>query len=313
MLKKPKFWDEKKVTIFSIILYPFSLIVILRNFLSKFLKKEKFKIKSICVGNIYLGGTGKTPLTIKLFNLLKKNNFKVATAKKYYKVHKDEELILKKNSDLITGTNRKKIFLKAIKKKIDLLIFDDGLQDLNIDYDLKFVCFKSDVFFGNGLVLPAGPLRECLSNIKKYDAIFINGNKNYSSNVKKIKDLSTKIKIFKTYYKIKSSKKLDKSGKYFLFSGIGDSKSFRKIILDNGLKIVKEKIFSDHHDYSNKEIKEIIGEAETFKAKIITTEKDFVKIPLIYRKKIKPIKISLKIEGQKKLINFIKKKIYEKN
>ena len=82
-LKKPAFWDLPKPNFISYLLIPFSLPVILKNFLFQFLKKEKFsKIKTICVGNIYIGGTGKTPLTIKIYEILKKLDNKVATVKK---------------------------------------------------------------------------------------------------------------------------------------------------------------------------------------------------------------------------------------
>ena len=82
-LKKPYFWDLPKPNIISYLLIPFTIPIILRNFLFKFFKKEKLsKIKTVCVGNIYLGGTGKTPLTIRIYEILKKLNYKVATAKK---------------------------------------------------------------------------------------------------------------------------------------------------------------------------------------------------------------------------------------
>ena len=92
-LKKPVFWDNPKQSIISNLLIPFTLPIILRNFFTKFIKKEKStKIKTICVGNIYIGGTGKTPLTIKLYEILNKLGFKVATAKKYYSNKFDEQL-----------------------------------------------------------------------------------------------------------------------------------------------------------------------------------------------------------------------------
>ena len=107
-LKKPSFWDLQKPNFLSYLLIPFSLPIIIRNFLFQFLKKEKSsKIKTICVGNIYLGGTGKTPLTIKISEILKQLNIKVATVKKNYSDQKDEELLLKQKTSLIIADSRK--------------------------------------------------------------------------------------------------------------------------------------------------------------------------------------------------------------
>ena len=96
-LKKPSFWDLPKPNFLSYLLIPFSLPIIVRNFLFRFHKKKKSSnIKTICVGNIYLGGTGKTPLTIKISEILKRLDIRVATVKKNYSDQKDEQLLLKK-------------------------------------------------------------------------------------------------------------------------------------------------------------------------------------------------------------------------
>ena len=110
MFYKPAFWDKKGLSVCSVFLFPLSLMVILINFLTNLLPKKKFKIKSICVGNIYVGGTGKTPLVIELYRILKKKNLHLATAKKKYKYQLDEEILLKNHTNLITEKNRKKIF-----------------------------------------------------------------------------------------------------------------------------------------------------------------------------------------------------------
>ena len=97
--KKPAFWDLPKPNFISYLLIPFSLPIILKNFLFQFLIKEKSsKIKTICVGNIYIGGTGKTPLTIKIYEILKKLDNKVATVKKDHSNQKDEQLLLKQKT-----------------------------------------------------------------------------------------------------------------------------------------------------------------------------------------------------------------------
>ena len=174
-LKKPSFWDLTKPNFLSYLLIPFSLPIILRNFLFHFLKKKKIhEIKNICVGNIYLGGTGKTPLTIKISQILEQKGIKVATIKKNYSNQKDEQLLLKQKTSLIIAESRKEAITKGINEKYDILVFDDGLQDIKIDFDIKLVCFKSKIWIGNGQLIPAGPMREKISSLKRFDAVFLN-------------------------------------------------------------------------------------------------------------------------------------------
>ena len=148
--KKPKFWDLKKPNFFAYLLLPLTIFVRINNFSLNFSrKKQNQKIKSICVGNIYLGGTGKTPSTIKIYNLIKKFGTNVVVGKKFYKSQVDEAIILKKQTELILGKSRKEIIQKGEKNHNDVVIFDDGLQDRNILYDLKIVCFDAVKYVGN--------------------------------------------------------------------------------------------------------------------------------------------------------------------
>ena len=311
-LKKPSFWDKQK-SILSYLLLPFTIFIRVNNFL--ILKKKKYlskKLKTICVGNIYVGGTGKTPTTIKLYDLIKKIK-NVSTAKKYYSNQHDEQILLKKKTKFLTGTSRKNILELAEKKKIEVLIFDDGLQDNQIDYNLKFVCFDGYQRIGNGLLLPAGPLREKIESIKKYDLVFIKKGNNLNSLIELIKKYNKRIKIFITDYKISKISKLNRSKKYLTYSGIGDPYSFNKILKQNKIKIVDNIIFPDHHAYSNHDFKYILDKAKQKNAEIITTEKDYVKVPKKLQKKIKFIKVNLIINNEKKLIKFLKLNLNDKN
>ena len=169
-VKRPIFWDS--FNFISLLLLPFSLITIIFNFFKSLSLKKYFKIKTICVGNIYLGGTGKTPTTIKIYNLCKDIFEKVCTGKKYYSSQHDEQILLKKKTNLICEENREKIIEKAINLKNKIIIFDDGLQDKKIHFDTRIVCFDIQNWIGNGYLLPSGPLREKLNSLKKYDIVF---------------------------------------------------------------------------------------------------------------------------------------------
>src|SRR5210317_1071686 len=312
---KPEFWDYKNPNLLSKILFPFTLPVRVSNFFFKYFPKiNNKKIISICVGNIYLGGTGKTPTTIKLYNLIRKLEKKIATGKKFHSSHQDEIKILKKKTFLISKKSRNEILKYAVKKGKKIIIFDDGLQDKYIDYDIKFVCFDSLSGFGNGNLIPAGPLREDLLSIKRFDAVFIKKIKKKNQKIiNVIKKINPKIKIFNTQFKIKNKKNLNLSKKYLVFSGIGNSDGFYKFLKNENFKISKFLKYPDHYKYRDNDLKKIVDIAKKQSASIITTEKDFTKIPEKYKKKIKYIEVDLIIENELSLIKFIKSKIYEKH
>ena len=313
ILNKPKFWDLKNANFVSYLLLPFTLIVYLNNLFQSLKDPERNEgIKSICVGNIYLGGTGKTPTTLEIFKILTNLNFKVAIGKKFYPSQKDERIILKNNSNLIISKTRGEILEKAIKSKYDIIIFDDGLQNKSIFYDLKIVCFDSQNWIGNGLLIPSGPLRENLNSLKNYDCIIVKENsKKKHEIINKIKKVNKRIKIFYSEVKIINLKRINKNKKYLIFSGIGNSDSFKNTLLENKINVIEEVIFPDHHDYKKQDIVKIKKRAIKIGAKILTTEKDFVKISKKDRKSINLIKINLNIKNKKNFINYLKLKIYE--
>ena len=311
IFKKPLFWDSKKQGIFSTILFPFTILTNINNFLLSISnKKINDKIFSICVGNIYVGGTGKTPLAIKLYQILNKNHKRVVVGKKFYSSHNDEINLLKKKVHTLIKNKRSLIIQEAIKKNKKIIIFDDGLQDKALRYDLNFVCFDTLNWIGNGNLIPAGPLREKINSLKKFDAVFLkNISKPNNKIIRIIKKINPKIKIFNTRYKILNFNNFSLKDKYLIFSGIGNPDSFFEILKINKFLIKDQFIFPDHYSYTEKDFLNIIERSKELNTKIITTEKDFIKIPKRYQKKIKCLKVDLDINNQKKLINFINEKI----
>ncbi len=317
IFKKPKFWDFKKPNFFTYLLYPFTIFVEINNIISSLIPKKKFtEIKTLCVGNLYVGGTGKTPTSLFLYNLLKKMNINPVTAKKFYNNQMDEQKLLEDNSNFISLSNRKKIVKKAIEMKFDMIIFDDGLQEKWIDYDIKFACFDSEKWIGNGHLIPSGPLREKINTIKNYHGIFlktVNEDSNLDYIFNRIRNINPNIEIFETNIEIKNINKFNIDKNYVIFSGIGNPDSFKKLLLKNKFKIIEEITFPDHYNYQDKDISEIINKANSHNAEIITTEKDFNRIPQNFREKISFLEINIKIKDENKLIKFLKTKINEIN
>ena len=317
ILKKPKFWDFKKPNFFSYLLYPLTIFVEISNIISTVIPKKKFtEIKTICVGNLYIGGTGKTPTSLFLYNLLKKNNINPVTAKKFYKNQIDEQKFLKDNSNFISLSDREEIVKKAIEMKFDMIIFDDGLQEKWINYDIKFACFDSEKWIGNGHLIPSGPLREKMNALKNYHGIFlktVNDDSNLDYICNKIREINPNIEVFESNIEIENISKFNIDRNYIIFSGIGNPDSFKNLLLKNQFKIIEEITFPDHYNYQDKDILKIIDKANSNNAEIITTEKDFKRIPQNFKEKISFLEINMKIKDENKLVQFLKTRINENN
>jgi len=314
---KPKFWDYKKPNIASILLNPFTIPIRINNFFNKIKKKDNKNkdIKTICVGNIYIGGTGKTPSAIKINEILRKLNYKTTFIKKFYAESLDEQLLLENNGNcILANPNRLKALNSAINNNYDVAIFDDGLQDVSIDYHIKFVCFNTANFIGNGLLIPAGPLREKINSLKNYDAVFLNGNNEDTTKIAlTIKKQNKDIKIFESVYTLIDLDLLNKKNRYIAFAGIGIPDNFYKTLVNNNFQILKFLKYPDHYEYKDIDLKKINDLAKDLDAKIITTEKDFLRISrnqkFEFEVNIQFAKMQLKIKNEENLINFMKTKI----
>ena len=308
---KPKFWDKRgKISLISILLFPISIIIIIKNYYEDSKpKKNYYDFRTICVGNIYIGGTGKTPLVNNLASHLKKKN-KTFIIKKNYFSHEDEKKMLESKHKVIFEKTREESLFKAEQKKAKIVIFDDGLQEKTINYDLKIVCFNSLKLDGNGHVIPAGPLREKLNSLKNYDVALINGNTNKETKnfIEKIKNINPDLKIFMGKYVPKNFSNLKKK-KFLAFSGIGNPHTFFDTLKSLKIKLVDYKKFPDHYNYTDNDLQKLKELAKTKGCKLITTEKDYFRIKKTFRKNLNFLKIELSIDQEKKFYKYIKERL----
>ena len=304
-LKKPKFWDKKN-SIFALLLFPITLIVLIIIFFKKkFTSVKDFNIPIICVGNIYIGGTGKTPTSILLANELKESGMNPVIVRKYYKKHTDEHsLIINKFSNLILKDNRIEAINEAKKNNFKTIILDDGLQDYKIKKKFCIVCFHENQLIGNGYVIPSGPLRENLKSLRNVNIVLINGKKNLNFE-KKLFKINENLEIFYSYYKPLNIDKF-KNKKLLALAGIANPENFFILLKKNNLETKEKLIYPDHYEFSKTEIQKIIKMAEIKKMKIIMTEKDFFKINTFGLDNIHYLKVSLEIINKEKLIDKVK-------
>jgi tetraacyldisaccharide 4'-kinase len=303
---KPKFWDKNQVSLFSILLFPITLIIKLLSFFKRSMTKtHQCSIPVICVGNIYLGGTGKTPLCIEIFSILKDLNMNPVFIRKKYDSFQDEVDLQKQVGPIYQSRKRIEALKDAIQNKANVAILDDGFQDFSINKNLSIVCFNEKQWIGNGLVIPSGPLREDLSALKRANCVIINGEKNIDIETK-ILNKNKEVKIFYIKYIAQNIDEF-KNKKVTAFAGIGNPENFFNLLKGNNINVVKEMKFPDHYNYSKKELENLINEAKENNTILITTEKDYFRIDENYKKNINYLKIAVDIKNRNQLIEEIKK------
>ena len=299
---KPKFWDHSNISFWSILLLPFSLVFLLTSSIIKILKtQKKFPIPVICIGTIYVGGTGETPLTSEVFKILKSSGKNPGFVKKGYDYLSDEINMLEKIGKTFIDKNRTDAIGKLVTEGYDIAVLDDGFQDFTVKKDFSILCFNSKQLIGNGLVMPSGPLRENFNSILRANCIVINGEKNLEFENKIKRTFKKEIKIFYSKYKIKNMKNLQDK-EITAFAGIGNPSNFFDLLKENNLNLKKTYSFPDHYNYSQRDFEKIIGDNSM---KVVTTEKDYYRMNDEQKKNCDCVIVDLEIENKDKFISLI--------
>ena len=328
MINTPEFWYKKDLIskFKTLLLLPFSIIWILLSLIKKnFVKRYKSHLKVICIGNLSIGGTGKTPFSIQTYKILEILGYKPVFLTRGYRGltkgpilvnkshnHKDvgdEALLLSKVGTTIVSSNRciGAKYIENLKKNYDIIIMDDGLQNYQLEQDIKLLLIDKKLLFGNGYCIPAGPLRQTITQgLKKIDAIIFTGDGD-------IKDINlnfiNNIQNFDTKLEIKNTFKT-KQNNFLAFCALGNPIKFFNTLKKNNFKIVLTKSFPDHYEYKNKDINTLREEADNRNLKLITTEKDYVKIDDKENEiSVLPIEINFSKADGNKFKSFLKEKI----
>ena len=280
--KKPKFWDHSGLSFWSIILYPFSLLFLVTSLVIRLLKtQKKFPIPVICVGNIYLGGTGKTPLALEIFKIVKSSGKNPGFIKKGYDYIYDEIQMLEKIGKTYLNKNRKEAISELISLKHDVAILDDGFQDFSIKKDFSILCFNSNQLIGNGFLIPSGPLRQTFQSIKQAECVVINGTKNLD--------------------KFKNKKVL-------AFAGIGNPSNFFELLRENNINVKETISYPDHYNYSEEDYGFLIKKKEQ-DVLLATTEKDYYRLNEKMKESFDYVDVDLEIDNKNEFINLINSKL----
>ncbi len=321
--KTPDFW-YKNNSLITKTLSPLSFIYnAIHKANTKIQKENSVDIPVICIGNLIAGGSGKTPTAIAIHKLIKdykiKENPSFLTrgygAKnpetRFISVHEpthdtgDEPRLLLKHCKTIISKNRYTGAMLAQKEGHDVIIMDDGLQNKTLKKDISFLVIDGKFGFGNRKTIPAGPLREPVkTGLHAVDAVILIGEDTHNLN----KQIPPNIPIFNASIKADTTN-LNTSESYIAFCGLAHPKKFFNTLNRERFKISKTYEFADHHHYKNAEIENLLNEAQENGAKLITTEKDMMRIAPEYSNIISTLPISIEFTDAQQLQDFLKNKL----
>lgn len=312
MFKSPNFW--KKKSFLSYVLLPVAWIYLkISRLKMRSVRSYKLSKPVICVGNLVMGGAGKTPTVIALVAMLKKMGHtphilsrgygaivkglqKVDPERHHYLEVGDEPLMLSQFAPTWVCPNRIKAGKAAIKNGATVLIMDDGFQNKALEKDLNLLVVDSIQGFGNKEVFPAGPLREPVtSGLNRADAVFFISGGGRSAAANKASSLGVD-HAFKASF-INLTEPTQKGERVFAFSGIGYPEKFRLTLKRAGYKLVEFASFADHYPYTIVDMDRLLKASEIKKAQLMTTSKDFIRIPTPYKENVQVFKINLQFEA----------------
>ena len=316
-MKTPAFWSDRNLL--SVLLSPLGGLYGLATRLNIALHRpQKVNVPVICIGNLTAGGTGKTPTAASLAALLQQQGLKPFFVSRGYggKLHNilvdpqkhspqevgDEPLILARQAPAVVNPDRLAGAQTAVANGAGLIIMDDGFQNPRLHKDLSFLVFDGGFGYGNGLCIPAGPLRESLkAGLKRADAVLIIGEDRHH--------LADQFKLPIFHGKITPVRPDFEQRKAIAFAGIGRPEKFYQSLRELDFELVQTIDFPDHHFYSDGELQELIKSAEENQAILMTTAKDYVKIPAALRPHFQVLEITIEWEQPQELCQFITKRI----
>lgn len=298
MMRPPHFWDRdvdpksrEAAPLTRLMLTPFAhLYASITRSKIKSADPLKLNIPVICVGNVSAGGTGKSPVAAAIRDHLsaalpgariatlsrgyggkEKGPLKVDTDSHTAADVGDEALMLSASGEAWIGANRAEAGRAMQADGVDLIIMDDGHQHPGLYKDLSFVTIDRQSVFGNGHVIPKGPLREPVAeSLSRAEAIILTGAGDDPAEIAQISLPIIRTRLTPT--------PTDLAGRFLAFAGIGRPEKFFQALIDCGADVAEEVPFPDHHVYSDSDMRYLRDLAQKREATLITTEKDFVRL-----------------------------------
>lgn len=309
MLHTPRFWRTRGLL--AIMLLPLSQLYwwVAQLRLRRY-QPHRLSVPVICVGNLVAGGAGKTPLVAAIAALLTDAQHIPAILSRGYggtvqhatrvdpAVHRaaevgDEPLILAQHAPVFVSPRRRQGALAAIAEGAQTILMDDGLQNPTLHKTLSILTVDGAYGFGNRWMLPAGPLREPIAHgLAKIDATVI-----YGEDAQQIRDYLPNGKpVFVATLAPKGDVAWLRGASLVAFAGIAHPNKFFDLLESLGATLASTSVFPDHHPFSDTQLAELQETAARQQSTLITTRKDWVRLPVALQASVKVLEVTCQFE-----------------
>jgi len=295
-LKAPGWWDEESGAL-PLLLSPVSWAVgALMRAQWSLRKPQRAGLPVICIGNLSAGGAGKTPTAIAVAGLLKALDERPAFLSRGYggtirgphlvepdrdDAHDvgDEPLLLARHAPTVIAADRPRGAARAKAEGASIVVMDDGFQNPTLAKDISLIVIDAEVGIGNGLVLPSGPLRAPLGfQLARSDALIVIGNGKAADPIASWMKAQGRPVLAAGLVPDQETSWLSKAP-VLAFAGIGRPEKFFKTLEAEGGELVGQVAFADHHRFTEADAERLLSEAKAKNAQLVTTEKDWVRLP----------------------------------
>jgi tetraacyldisaccharide 4'-kinase len=286
-------------------------------------------IPVLCVGNYHVGGAGKTPTVLALVNLLRdageapivlsrgyggklRGPIKVDLERHAATDVGDEPLMMAQAVAVVIARDRADGVALARSQGASVIVMDDGFQNPAIAKDASLIVIDGDRGLGNGCVFPAGPLRAPLPpQLARTDALIIVGDGCAADAVAACIAARGGLVLRAHLTPSEASVAALRGKRVLAFAGIGDPQRFFRTLRASGVEVVAEKVFADHHPFSNSEVEALVAAAKRDGLTLVTTEKDFARLGKNRTLDVVPFAVTLRFDDEAKLLRFVTDRLFK--